>query len=53
MDEAQSISLESSVMVKGKVVKDDRQIGGVEMSASVFEIISRSEEYPISKKEQM
>ena len=51
IDEAQSVSLESSVIIKGKVVKDDRQIGGFEISVNTFELISKSEEYPISKKE--
>jgi len=43
--------MESSCRITGKVVKDDRQIGGYEMQASKVEIISVADEYPISKKE--
>ncbi|MBA3649367.1 MAG: asparagine--tRNA ligase [Chitinophagales bacterium] len=45
------LTMESSCKITGKVVKDDRQIGGYEVQADSVEIISIAEEYPISKKE--
>ncbi|HIF15170.1 MAG TPA: asparagine--tRNA ligase [Bacteroidetes bacterium] len=51
LNEAQAVSLESSVSLKGNVIKDERQIGGYELSVNAFKLISKAEEYPISKKE--
>jgi len=51
MELALDLSLESAVIVKGSVVKDDRQVGGYELSVKEIELIHQSEEYPISNKE--
>lgn len=48
---AKSLTQESSFEVTGKIVKDERQIGGYEMHVSSINIIHLSEEYPISNKE--
>ena len=48
---AKSLTLESSLMIKGTVVKDERQVGGFELHATELEIIQIAEEYPIAKKE--
>ena len=45
------LSLETSVRLTGTVVADDRQIGGVELQVTAFEIMGASVDYPISKKE--
>lgn len=50
-EEAKKLTLESSVTLKGNVVKDEKQVGGYEVQVSAVEIISIAEEYPISKKE--
>lgn len=42
---------ESSLRVTGKVFKDDRSEGGVELHISDLEIIQIAEDYPISHKE--
>ncbi|MCB0739375.1 MAG: asparagine--tRNA ligase, partial [Bacteroidetes bacterium] len=44
------LSLETSVRLTGKVVADERQLGGVEVHATALEIVGTSEDYPISKK---
>jgi len=44
------LSLETSFSVTGIVVKDERQIGGFEIQANSFEIISESIDYPITNK---
>jgi asparaginyl-tRNA synthetase len=43
--------MESSCLVTGVAVKDEKQIGGVEIRISAIQLISQAEEYPISKKE--
>lgn len=48
---AKSLSQESSFSIEGKVVKDERQIGGYEIHVTNIEVIHLSEEYPISNKE--
>jgi asparaginyl-tRNA synthetase len=48
---ASMLTMESSCRISGLVVKDEKQIGGFEVRVSDLEIISISEEYPISKKE--
>jgi asparaginyl-tRNA synthetase len=48
---AEKLSLESSLEVKGTVVKDERQIGGFELHVSDLTIFQMAEEYPISNKE--
>lgn len=50
-EQAGKLTLESSVKLTGKVVKDDRQIGGVELQVSGLEVYHIAEEYPIAKKE--
>lgn len=45
------LTQESSFTVHGKVVSDERQLGGYELQAERIEIIHISEEYPISNKE--
>lgn len=50
-DAAVSLGLESSVIVNGKVVADERQIGGFEVQLTNIEILQDVKNYPISKKE--
>jgi asparaginyl-tRNA synthetase len=47
---AKQTSQETSVRLKGKVVKDEKQIGGYELHVSEIEIIGHSEDFPISNK---
>ncbi len=48
--DANSLTMESSIEVSGKVVADERQVGGFELQVSDLKVISIAEEYPISKK---
>lgn len=48
---AKRLAQESSVALVGKVVKDERQIGGFELQVSKFEVIAEAEAYPITPKE--
>ncbi len=48
---AGQLTMESSCRITGKVVKDEKQIGGYEVRATRVVIISIGEEFPISKKE--
>jgi len=49
---AKRLPQESSLSLKGNVVKDERQIGGYEVQVTAFEVISEAEEnFPISPKE--
>jgi asparaginyl-tRNA synthetase len=41
--------VESSLIVRGVVKKDERAPGGYELAASGFELVSRGEPFPISK----
>jgi len=50
-NKANDLGLESSVYIKGKVVKDERQIGGYEIQVVDIFIYQDVREYPISKKE--
>lgn len=50
-EDASQLTLESSVIISGNVVKDDRQIGGYELQVQHLEIVQIAEEYPIAKKE--
>ncbi len=50
-EKAKRLTQESSVTITGKVVKDERQIGGYEVQVTDFEIHQIAEEYPISNKE--
>ncbi len=48
---ADSIPQESSVLVTGKVRRDDRAPGGYEISATDFTLLHAAEPYPITPKE--
>ncbi len=48
---AKRLTQESAVALKGKVVADERQIGGYELQVESLEVYHVSEEYPISNKE--
>jgi asparaginyl-tRNA synthetase len=50
-ENAQNVSLETSLTITGQVVKDDRQVGGYELQATTLQIIGTSVDYPIAKKE--
>jgi asparaginyl-tRNA synthetase len=50
-EDARTLTLESSLEISGKVVKDDRQIGGYELQVTALNIIQISIDYPIAKKE--
>ncbi|TNE81218.1 MAG: asparagine--tRNA ligase [Bacteroidetes bacterium] len=50
-EEAKSLGLESSVRLLGKVVKDERQVGGFELHVTELSVYQNTENYPISKKE--
>ncbi|MEA3451191.1 MAG: asparagine--tRNA ligase [Bacteroidota bacterium] len=50
-EKAKTLTQESSIELTGKVVKDNRQIGGVELQVSEINIFHlNEEEYPISNK---
>lgn len=48
---AKKLPQESSLALKGKVVKDDRQFGGYEIHATSVNVIAEAEDYPITPKE--
>ncbi|MBU1095388.1 MAG: asparagine--tRNA ligase [Bacteroidetes bacterium] len=50
-EEAGKLTQESSFEITGKVKKEDRALGGVELDATDVKIVSIAEEYPITKKE--
>ena len=50
-EDTKNLTLEASFSVTGKVIADEKQIGGFEINASSFELISESVEYPITNKE--
>lgn len=50
-EEAKRLGIESSIELTGKVVKDERQIGGYEIHVTELKVLQYSEDYPISKKE--
>ncbi len=50
-ENAKTLTQESSLEITGKVVKDDRQIGGYELQVTALNIIQISTDYPITKKE--
>lgn len=51
LENAQGLSLESSVELTGLVIADEKQIGGYELQVSGVIPVGESENYPISKKE--
>lgn len=50
-EEAKKITLESSVELSGKVLRDERQMGGYELQVNSLRLIGASVDYPIAKKE--
>ncbi|MFN8322080.1 MAG: asparagine--tRNA ligase [Chitinophagales bacterium] len=48
---AKRLPQESSLAITGKVVKDEKQIGGYEIHVSSLQIIAEADEYPITPKE--
>ena len=50
-EQAEKLGIESSVWVKGQVLEDERQIGGVELQVTELMIYHNTQDYPISKKE--
>jgi len=50
-EEIRKLPLESSVVVIGNVVEEPRSPGGYELHVSGMEILQKSEEFPIGKKE--
>ena len=51
LQNAQNLSLESSVALTGNVIVDEKQIGGYELQVSSVQPLGESENYPIAKKE--
>ncbi len=47
---SRKLSQETSVEFTGKVIKDERQIGGVEVHVKNLNVIHKSENYPITNK---
>lgn len=50
-EKGESLTLESSLILSGKVVKDEKQEGGFEVHVSEIEVLQISQDYPIAKKE--
>jgi asparaginyl-tRNA synthetase len=48
---AKRLPQESSLSIKGKVVRDEKQIGGYEIHVSSLEVIAEAGDYPITPKE--
>jgi asparaginyl-tRNA synthetase len=48
---AKKLTMESSCVLEGTVVKDEKQIGGYEVRTTKISAIHIAEEYPIAKKE--
>jgi asparaginyl-tRNA synthetase len=48
---AKRLPQESSLMIKGKVVRDEKQIGGYEIHVTALQIIAEAQDYPITPKE--
>ncbi|MDI9593953.1 MAG: asparagine--tRNA ligase [Atribacterota bacterium] len=51
LDEIKRIPIESSVLIQGKVRREERAPGGYELEISSFQLVFPSEEYPIQKME--
>ena len=47
---ADKLSLESAVKITGKVLKDEKQIGGYELQVTDLQLYQQAEDYPIAKK---
>jgi asparaginyl-tRNA synthetase len=50
-NEARKATLETSLSITGKIIKDEKQIGGYELQATNIELIQVAVDYPIAKKE--
>jgi asparaginyl-tRNA synthetase len=50
-EQTRRLNMESSFIIEGTVVRDEKQIGGYELQATSLQIVSLAEEFPISKKE--
>ena len=50
-ERAKGLTIESSLIVRGKVRKDDRAPGGYELELTELDPVHIAEEYPISPKE--
>lgn len=50
-EDAKRLSQESSVVISGQVIADERQLGGHELQVSALEIVHLSQDFPISPKE--
>ncbi len=50
-NEARKATLETSLVITGKIVKDEKQIGGYELQTTTLELIQVATDYPIAKKE--
>jgi len=50
-ENAKKVTQESSIILTGKVVKDEKQMGGYEVQVSALELVGESVDYPISNKE--
>lgn len=48
---ARKLTQESSVKLSGKIIKDEKQIGGYELHITDLKLIGSSVDYPISNKE--
>ncbi|MCX6090136.1 MAG: asparagine--tRNA ligase [Candidatus Atribacteria bacterium] len=51
LDEIRKVSLESAVVVQGKVRKEERAPGGYELELTSFQLVSEAMDYPIQKQE--
>jgi len=49
-ENASNATLESSLIISGEILKDERQIGGVELHVSHIEVIQLVKDYPITPK---
>ncbi|MBR9859237.1 asparagine--tRNA ligase [bacterium] len=50
-NDSRTLGLESSVEMTGKVVEDERQIGGYELHVTALKVLQAVSDYPIAKKE--
>lgn len=50
-EQARKVTLETSLTLTGKVVKDERQIGGYELQVTDIQLLQVAVDYPIAKKE--
>lgn len=50
-EKGDSLTLESSLILTGKVVKDEKQDGGFEIQVTDIDVLQITQDYPIAKKE--